>query len=110
MRQRKVATIRALEPASPTCRGYIGLVAHGKVAVRQRQLICLAVVNKPFDGGFDQPDATVVAVQFHVLDQVVDGTEPGPVVSVSTMSTVSHSYSTTSAQKLRTMMEMVLPW
>ena len=58
----------------------VRLIANGEVALVKRQLVGLTVLNKAFDGGFDQPNAAVVAVEFYILRQVVDGTEPRAVI------------------------------
>src|SRR6266540_2892570 len=55
-------------------------VTNREVAIVERDVLTLAVLDERLDGRFDQADATVVAVLRNVLREIVDATEPGPIV------------------------------
>ncbi len=58
----------------------VGVVSDGKVLIVERHAGGAAIVDEPLDGGFDQPDAAVVAVQGDIARQVVDAAKPGAVL------------------------------
>ena len=72
----------ALESGQPDLIGDIRMVPESEVGVVQLQIVLPAVVDEPFDTGFEQTQPAVVSVQLDIAHEMLNALEPQQVAIV----------------------------